>query len=198
MPEEPLTAPPSAIETAAGSTLWTVVARNERVNREWRELINTAASNAARCYDYSAPHQCSEGRGEYSPYAAKSMPELGSTNSLPEIGCFNVPDPIAGKVTVYYAGPHPDPAPLRQDSGQHPPLFSPASASGRRRFGNTGIRLAKARGRSLSFKNRPPANHSGFDIWPQSAPGRPSIPTSPVQPAGLQMRTRPEININVL
>jgi len=33
MPEEPLTVPPSAIQTGAGAALWTVVARNERVNR---------------------------------------------------------------------------------------------------------------------------------------------------------------------
>src|SRR5271157_874835 len=52
MPEEPLTVPPSAIQTGARAALWTVVARNERVNRCWQELINSATSNTARCYDY--------------------------------------------------------------------------------------------------------------------------------------------------
>ena len=49
MSEEALSRTPRGVEqTGAEEALWTVVAKNERVNRAWQELIKTAAANAAR------------------------------------------------------------------------------------------------------------------------------------------------------
>ena len=49
-PEELLAEPPSDPIEEFGP--WTVVARNERVNRKWEQIINRAPENALRWYRY--------------------------------------------------------------------------------------------------------------------------------------------------
>jgi hypothetical protein len=116
MPEESLAVPPMA--DAGATAMWTLVARNERVNRAWINLTRTAGENAAKCYDYlrttpmvPRPRRAFPLRGKR--YAGAWEYEVTGGDRV-----FYVPDPKLGKVTVYYAGPHPEPAPLPPgDSG---------------------------------------------------------------------------------
>ena len=112
MSEEPLTPPPNAAQTGVGAALWTVVAKNERVNRDWQEMIKTAASNAAKCYDHLRTTPMLRRPGRIFPlrgtkYAGAWEYELTAGDRV-----FYVPDPKVRRVTVYYAGPHPDSAPF--------------------------------------------------------------------------------------
>ena len=112
MSEEPLTPPPNAAQTGTSLTLWTVVARNERVNRAWEALTKKAASNAAKCYDHLRTTPMLRRPGRIFPlrgtkYAGAWEYELTAGDRV-----FYVPDSKALKVTVYYAGSHPDPAPF--------------------------------------------------------------------------------------
>jgi len=116
MPEESLAVPPKAEQSTTAGAAWTVVARNERVNRAWKDLTKTAGENAAKCYDYLCttpmvpkPRRIFPLRGK--KYAGAWEYEVTGGDRV-----FYVPDPKLKKVTVYYAGPHPEPAPLPPDS----------------------------------------------------------------------------------
>ena len=107
MSEEPLAVPPKA-EPCTTDARWTVVALNERVNNAWRGLIKTAGENAAKCYDYLCftpmvprPRRIFPLRGKR--YAGAWEYEVTSGDRV-----FYVPDPKLKKVTVYYAGLHPE------------------------------------------------------------------------------------------
>lgn len=112
MSEESLAVPPKAEQGNRTEARWTVVARNERVNRAWQDLIKTAGDNVARCYDYLCstpmlprPRRIFPLRGKR--YAGAWEYEVTAGDRV-----FYVPDPELKKVIVYYAGPHPQPAPL--------------------------------------------------------------------------------------
>jgi len=112
MSEEALAVPRKAKLTGTEEALWTVVAKNERVNRDWEELIKAAEANAAKCYDYLhrtpmviRPRRIFPLRGKR--YAGAWEYEFTAGDRV-----FYVPDPKGRKVTVYYAGPHPKSAPV--------------------------------------------------------------------------------------
>jgi len=116
MSEESLAVPPKAVRSVTTGEQWTVVARNERVNRDWQDLITTAGENAAKCYDYLCstpkvprPRRIYPLKGKR--YAGAWEYEITSGDRV-----FYVPDPKLKKVTVYYAGRHPKTAPLPPDS----------------------------------------------------------------------------------
>lgn len=112
MPEEPLTTPPNAAQSQTEAGLWTVVALNERVNRDWQELIEAAGSNAARCYDYLRSTPMLRRQGRIFPLRGKKYTGAWEYELTAGDRVFYVPDPAARKVTVYYAGRHPDTAPF--------------------------------------------------------------------------------------
>lgn len=112
MPEEPLTVPPNALQTGGAAALWTVVARNERVNRDWQELIQSAAIQRGQMlrlppFDTNASQAAADFSASRQKYAGAWEYEITAGDRV-----FYVPDPAVRKVTVYYAGSHPDPAPF--------------------------------------------------------------------------------------
>jgi len=111
MPEQPLSVPATATQTISAPHLWTVVAHNERVNRNWEALIQSAASNTAKCYDYlrstpmlRTPRRVFPLKGK--KYAGAWEYELTAGDRI-----FYTPNPQNRRVEVYYAGPHPGTAP---------------------------------------------------------------------------------------
>ena len=112
MPEEPLDVPPKAEESAKPETLWTVVARNERVNRGWKDLIKTAGANAAKCYTHLCSTPMVSRPGRIFPLRGKRYAGAWEYEITGGDRVFYVPDPKLRKVIVYYAGPHPERAPL--------------------------------------------------------------------------------------
>ena len=112
MSEEPLTPPPAATHAGPAAALWIVVAQNERINRDWEALIKDAGSNTAKCYDHLRSTPMLRRPGRIFPLRGKKYAGAWEYELTAGERVFYVPDPQARKVTVYYAGPHPDPAPF--------------------------------------------------------------------------------------
>ena len=113
MPEEPLAVPPKAgAGLPASESLWTVVARNERVNRGWNDLIKTAGENAAKCYDYLCSMPMAPKPRRVFPLRGKRYAGAWEYEVTGGDRVFYIPEQKLKKVTVYYAGPHLVEAPL--------------------------------------------------------------------------------------
>ena len=112
MPEELLAVPPKAERTDAEASLWSVVAKNERVNRDWQELIRKAGTNAARCYDYLRATPLARQPGRIFPLRGKKYKGAWEYELTKGDRVFYLPYPKIRKVSVYYAGPHPPEAPI--------------------------------------------------------------------------------------
>lgn len=107
MPEEPLSIPGNAEQAGASELLWMVVARNERVNRDWAELIRDFPGNAAKCYDHLRHTPMLRRQGRIFPMRGKRYAGAWEYELSSGARVFYVPDPELKKVTVYYAGRHP-------------------------------------------------------------------------------------------
>ena len=96
---------------AAQQEPWTVVARSERVNRDWQRLIERAPENAACCYAYLRAAPMTRYPGRVFPLRGKLYRGVWEYEVARGDRLYYRPDPVARKVIVYYAGPHVDPAP---------------------------------------------------------------------------------------
>ncbi len=105
MPEQPLSAPPAATQTSSAPDLWIVVAHNERVNRDWEALIQSAASNTAKCYDYLRATPMLRKPKRVFPLKGKKYAGAWEYELTGGDRVFYTPDPQTRKVDVYYAGP---------------------------------------------------------------------------------------------
>jgi hypothetical protein len=106
-PEEPLTNPGDSV---GEQDAWLIVARNDRVNRNWEKLIARSPENALRWYKYLRSRPTTRYPGRVFPlrghvYRGAWECEISAGDRI-----FYVPDPAARKVIVYYAGAHADPA----------------------------------------------------------------------------------------
>ena len=104
--------PRTRLQTGTERSLWTVVAHNERVNRAWQELMKSAPSNAAKCYDHLRATPMLRRQGRIFPLRGKKYAGAWEYELTGGKRLFYVPDPRIQKVNVYYAGPHLDPAPF--------------------------------------------------------------------------------------
>ena len=110
MSEELLTCPESkAAEESSG--YWTVVARNDRVNRSWKDLIARAPSSAARCYEYLRTQPTTRYPGRVFPLRGKQYAGAWEYEVTGGDRVYYVPESAAKKVVVYFAGEHPRKAP---------------------------------------------------------------------------------------
>ena len=112
MSEEWLAVPPKAEENLSGEAPWTVVARNERVNRAWKDLMRTAGENATKCYRHLCFTPMVRRPGRIFPLRGKRYKGAWEYEITSGDRVFYFPEPKLKKVTVYYAGPHMEPAPL--------------------------------------------------------------------------------------
>ena len=111
--EEPLTAPAEGRSLAdqAPEEPWNVVARNERVNRNWESLIAKAPSSAARCYADLRLAPMTRRPGRVFPLRGRQYRGAWEYEVTSGDRVFYAPDPQQRKVIVYYAGGHLSPAP---------------------------------------------------------------------------------------
>jgi len=111
MPEEPLAVPPKSEGSTGAEAPWTVVAHNARVNHAWKDLIEKAGENAAKCYDYLRSTPMVRRPGRIFPLKGKKYAGAWEYEVTGGDRVFYVPEGKFKKVTVYYAGPHLDQAP---------------------------------------------------------------------------------------
>jgi len=108
-PEELLAEPPgNAVGDRGG---WSVVARNGRVNRNWEALIDRSPENALRWYRYLRKCPMTRYPGRVFPLRGSAYRGAWECEVTSGDRIYYVPDGAAQKVVVYYAGPHPRPAP---------------------------------------------------------------------------------------
>lgn len=101
-PEEDLTAP---IQNTEGK--WKVVAKNSRVNRDWRKLIERHPENTRKCYAFLRSTPLKRLPGRIFPLKGKAYKGAWEYELTKGDRIFYVPDLAIQKVTVYYAGKHP-------------------------------------------------------------------------------------------
>lgn len=111
--EQPLTAPAfPETEEQKREDQWTVVARNERVNRCWEELIAKAPGNSARCYRHLLLAPMTRRPGRVFPLRGGRYRGAWEYEVTGGDRVFYKPNPKERKVVVYYAGSHIQPAPI--------------------------------------------------------------------------------------
>lgn len=119
-PEEQLTAPPTPADTPetvtqpateVSASLWLVVAKNRRVNRDWEALLLRAPENARRCYEDLCNAPMVRRPKRVFPLKGKVYKGAWEYEVTSSERVFYVPDEENRKVLVYYAGKHPKSAP---------------------------------------------------------------------------------------
>jgi len=110
--EELLSRPEKAASPTESTEHWTLVAHNDRVNRNWNDLIASAPANVARWYDYLRTQPTTRYPGRVFPLKGKKYSGAWECEVTSGDRVFYVPDVTSRKVVVYYAGKHPDPAPV--------------------------------------------------------------------------------------
>ncbi|MCY7333179.1 MAG: hypothetical protein LH649_11095 [Pseudanabaena sp. CAN_BIN31] len=113
-PEVKLTAPELAEITETSDipkTIWLVVAKNRRVNRDWEALIQRNPENARRCYkDLCIAPMTRQPRRVF-PLKGKKYQGVWEYEVTGGDRVFYIPDETQLKVVVFYAGKHIQPAP---------------------------------------------------------------------------------------
>ena len=101
-PEEDLRAP-----IPRANSDWRVVAKNSRVNRDWRKLIDRHPENTRKCYDFLCSTPMKRLPGRIFPLKGKLYKGAWEYELTKGDRLFYVPDKSLEKVIVYYAGKHP-------------------------------------------------------------------------------------------
>ena len=112
-PEVKLTTPdsPETSTTPKIETIWLVVAKNRRVNRDWEALIQRNPENARRCYKDLHTAAITRQPGRVFPLKGKKYSGVWEYEVTGGDRVFYVPDETQLKVVVFYAGKHIQPAP---------------------------------------------------------------------------------------
>jgi len=112
-PEVKLTNPdsPETSNTPKIETIWLVVAKNRRVNRDWEALIQRNPENARRCYKALETAPITRQPGRIFPLKGKKYRGVWEYEVTGGDRVFYVPDETQLKVVVFYAGKHIQPAP---------------------------------------------------------------------------------------
>jgi hypothetical protein len=113
-PEVKLTTPdsPETSNTPKIETIWLVVAKNRRVNRDWEALIQRNPENARRrCYKDLHTAAITRQPGRVFPLKGKKYSGVWEYEVTGGDRVFYVPDETQLKVVVFYAGKHIQPAP---------------------------------------------------------------------------------------
>lgn len=113
-PEVKLTTPdsPETSNTPKIETIWLVVAKNRRVNRDWEALIQRNPENARRCYKDLQTAAIARQPGRVFPLKGKKYRGVWEYEVTGGDRVFYVPDETLLKVVVFYAGKHIQPAPI--------------------------------------------------------------------------------------
>ncbi|WP_413201410.1 hypothetical protein [Nostoc piscinale] len=107
-PEVKLTAP----ALSERESTWLVVAKNRRVNRDWEALIQRYPENSLRCYEDLCSTPTSRQPGRVFPLKGKTYKGVWEYEVTKGDRVFYIPDEQELKVIVYYAGKHPNIAPI--------------------------------------------------------------------------------------
>ena len=112
-PEVKLTTPdsPETSNTPKIETIWLVVAKNRRVNRDWEALIQRNPENARRCYKDLQTAPITRQSGRVFPLKGKKYRGVWEYEVSGGDRVFYVPDETQLKAVVFYAGKHIQPAP---------------------------------------------------------------------------------------
>jgi hypothetical protein len=112
-PEVKLTTPdsPETSNTPKIETVWLVVAKHRRVNRDWEALIQRNPENARRCYKDLQTAPITRQLGRVFPLKGKKYRGVWEYEVTGGDRVFYVPDETQLKVVVFYAGKHIQPAP---------------------------------------------------------------------------------------
>ena len=102
-PEEKLTPPSSQNSTS----LWIVIAKNRRINKDWEDLILVFPENTRRCYEDLCNAPMTRQPGRVFPLKGKKYKGAWEYELTKSERVFYVPEPEKRKVIVYYAGKHP-------------------------------------------------------------------------------------------
>lgn len=102
MTPEPFWQPPGA---QGGD--WTLVARNRRVNKSWRELCERAPADAVRWYEILSQAPMIKIPRRLFPMRFKQYKGAWECRVNAGDRILFVPDPTNRVVDIYYAGPHP-------------------------------------------------------------------------------------------
>jgi hypothetical protein len=113
-PEVKLTTPdlPETSNTPKIETIWLVIAKNRRVNRDWEALIQRNPENARRCYKDLQTAPITRQSGRVFPLKGKKYRGVWEYEVTGGDRVFYVPDETQLKVVVFYAGKHIQPAPI--------------------------------------------------------------------------------------
>lgn len=103
-PPEELLDDPSLNQEAS---TWVVVARNRRVNNDWKVLVQRNPENAKRCYHHLSTQPLTRYPGRIFPLRGKKYSGAWEYEVSSGDRVFYVPDQKQQKVVVYYAGEHP-------------------------------------------------------------------------------------------
>ncbi|MBD2300549.1 hypothetical protein [Nostoc sp. FACHB-190] len=107
-PEVKLTAP----ALSERESTWLVVAKNRRVNRDWEALMQRYPENSLRCYEDLCSTPTSRQPGRVFPLKGKTYKGVWEYEVTKGDRVFYIPDEQQLKVIVYYAGKHPNIAPI--------------------------------------------------------------------------------------
>jgi hypothetical protein len=111
-PEVKLTVPDSSeINTPQIESIWLVVAKNRRVNRDWEALTQRNPENARRCYKDLNTTPMTRQSGRVFPLKGKKYKGVWEYEVTGGDRIFYIPDETLLKVVVFYAGKHIQPAP---------------------------------------------------------------------------------------
>lgn len=113
-PEVKLTTPdsPETSNTPKIETIWLVVAKNRRVNRDWEALIQRNPENARRCYKDLQTTPIMRQTRRVFPLKGKKYRGVWEYEVTGGDRVFYVPDETQLKVVIFYAGKHIQPAPI--------------------------------------------------------------------------------------
>jgi hypothetical protein len=100
---------PDADSSASG---WQVVAKNNRVNRDWEALLSRAPNEARRCYEYLCNTPTQRKQGRVFPLKGKMYKGIWEYEVTSSDRVYYIPDKTNQKVLVYYAGEHPKKTPM--------------------------------------------------------------------------------------
>ncbi|OCQ92901.1 hypothetical protein BCD64_09210 [Nostoc sp. MBR 210] len=107
-PEVKLTAP----ALSERESTWLVVAKNRRVNRDWEALMQRYPENSLRCYEDLCSTPTTRQPGRVFPLKGKTYKGVWEYEVTKGDRVFYIPDEQQLKVIVYYAGKHPNIAPI--------------------------------------------------------------------------------------
>jgi hypothetical protein len=119
-PEVILTAPQlsetsevsETLEITETDTIWLVVAKNRRVNRDWEALMQRYPENSSRCYHDLSTAPTNRQPGRVFPLKGRKYQGVWEYEVAKGDRVFYVPNEDLLKVVIFYAGKHIQPAPI--------------------------------------------------------------------------------------